>query len=174
MSIDLTEAVGAAAAAYFNRIQAARRDDGRKRADGELWQWSDLSKADQYVARIFVLPLVNAAMPSIAKQAVDGERERIKSELDRKLWTWVRDEDGDNYLAADDLMVIIDNLYPGRLNRAGKARAECDALAATVAAVTVWLDDVEEDGTEWRDLRHLRALLTTPPATNNPPTEKEV
>ena len=31
--------------------------------------------------------------------------------------------------------------------------------AEKLHAITAWLDDVEEDGAEWRDLRRLRRIL---------------
>lgn len=59
---DLTTAVEAAARAHFDRLQAQRRDDGRKRPDGSLWQFEDLMPLDQHALRTFVLPIVTAAL----------------------------------------------------------------------------------------------------------------
>lgn len=62
MTIDLTSAVEAGARAHFDRTQAVRRDDGRHRPDGGLWQWEDLTAIDQLAFRTFVLPIVTAAI----------------------------------------------------------------------------------------------------------------
>jgi hypothetical protein len=59
---DLTTAVDAGARAHFDRLQADRRDDGRKRPDGRPWQWEDLRPIDQHALREFVLPIVTAAL----------------------------------------------------------------------------------------------------------------
>ena len=66
---DLTAAVDAGARAHFDRTQAERRDDGRKRPDGQPWQWEDLRTIDQHAYRSFVLPIVAAAV-----RVVDAER----------------------------------------------------------------------------------------------------
>lgn len=59
---DLTTAVDAGARAHFDRIQAQRRDEGRKRDDGQSWQWDDLRAIDKHAYRTFVLPIVTAAL----------------------------------------------------------------------------------------------------------------
>jgi hypothetical protein len=59
---DLTSAVTAGARAHFDRVQADRRDDGRKRPDGRPWQWDDLRLIDQHAYRTFVLPIVTAVL----------------------------------------------------------------------------------------------------------------
>ena len=69
---DLTAAVDAGARAHFDRTQTERRDDGRKRPDGQPWQWEDLRAIDQHAYRSFVLPIVAAAI----------EAERATSETD--------------------------------------------------------------------------------------------
>lgn len=40
-----------------------------------------------------------------------------------------------------------------------QALAERDEARGKLDAVRAWLDDVHDDGTEWRDLRRLRAIL---------------
>lgn len=67
--INLTDAVEAAAKAWFNRQQEGRRDAGRFRDDGKtLLQWEDIRDIDRVGYRELVLPIVTAAAPSIARQ----------------------------------------------------------------------------------------------------------
>jgi len=71
--IDLTEAVDAAARAWFDHAQARRTDDGRHRPDGQPWTWDDQHAGDQFMMREIVLPIVAAAVPAVETQV----RERI-------------------------------------------------------------------------------------------------
>lgn len=55
-------AVERAAKAWFDRIQAQRLDAGRKRLDGQRWQWSDLTERDRNGYRALVAPIVRAVL----------------------------------------------------------------------------------------------------------------
>lgn len=50
----------AAARAWFDRGQAQRLDAGRKRPDGQSWQWDDLTEDDRRAYRALVAPIVEA------------------------------------------------------------------------------------------------------------------
>lgn len=50
----------AAAKAWFDRIQSQRLDPGRKRPDGQRWQWDDLTETDRAAYRALVRPIVEA------------------------------------------------------------------------------------------------------------------
>lgn len=52
----------AAARAWFDRVQAERRDAGRKRPDGGPWQWEDLTDHDRAAYRALVTPIVAAVL----------------------------------------------------------------------------------------------------------------
>ncbi|KQY58329.1 hypothetical protein ASD11_01290 [Aeromicrobium sp. Root495] len=52
----------AAARAWFDRQQANRTDAGRKREDGQLWQWEDLVESDKAAYRALVRPIVDAVL----------------------------------------------------------------------------------------------------------------
>lgn len=65
MSDDLTRATDAAAHAWFDRIQAQRLDEGRKRPDGGRWQWDDLTEHDRVAYRALVRPVVEAALGAL-------------------------------------------------------------------------------------------------------------
>lgn len=58
----MTAAVEAAAHAWFDRVQAQRLDAGRKRPDGNVWQWEDLTEDDRRAYRAIVEPIVTAAL----------------------------------------------------------------------------------------------------------------
>ena len=64
--LDLTEAVDAAARAWFERGQAGRMDAGRLNDDGTPIRWEQIT--DQHAYRELVSPIVHAAAPHIAKQ----------------------------------------------------------------------------------------------------------
>jgi hypothetical protein len=55
-------AIEAGARAWFDRIQAQRLDSGRKRPDGRLWQWEDLTDDDQRAYRALAEPIVIVAL----------------------------------------------------------------------------------------------------------------
>ena len=64
--LDLTEAVEAAARAWFERGQAGRMDAGRLNDDGTPIRWEQIT--DQHAYRELVLPIIHAAAPHIAEQ----------------------------------------------------------------------------------------------------------
>ena len=66
--LDLTEAVEAAARAWFERGQAGRMDAGRLNDDGTHIRWEQIGPLDQHAYRELVLPIVHAAAPHIAEQ----------------------------------------------------------------------------------------------------------
>lgn len=66
MSAAATEA---AARAWFDRQQGERRDAGRKRDDGALWHWEDLTKDDQRAYRAIVAPIVAAVLTTTEETA---------------------------------------------------------------------------------------------------------
>ena len=68
VTIDLTDAVTAAARASHKRTQDARMDAGRLKDDGTPITWDDLTPHDQHAYREFVLPIVTAAAPLIEAQ----------------------------------------------------------------------------------------------------------
>ncbi len=68
MTLDLTEAVDAAARAWHKRIQHGRMDAGRLKDDGTPITWDDLTPHDQHAYRELVLPIVTAAAPLIEAQ----------------------------------------------------------------------------------------------------------
>lgn len=55
-------AVEAAARAWFDRGQAQRLDEGRKRPDGKRWRWEDLTEDDRVGYRALVQPIVVAVL----------------------------------------------------------------------------------------------------------------
>lgn len=57
----------AAARAWFDRVQAQRLDAGRKRPDGQRWQWEDLTEDDRRAYRALVKPVVKAALETVAR-----------------------------------------------------------------------------------------------------------
>lgn len=59
-------AIEAGARAWFDRIQSQRRDDGRKRPDGLLWQWEDTTEDDRRAYRALAEPIVKAALQAVA------------------------------------------------------------------------------------------------------------
>lgn len=65
---DLTELVDVAARAWFDHGQKGRMDAGRKRPDGQLWQWEDLRPIDQYAYRQVVLPVVTAIVDHLREE----------------------------------------------------------------------------------------------------------
>ena len=69
--LDLTDAVEAAARAWFERGQKGRMDAGRFNNDGTHIRWEQIGRLDQHAYRELVLPIVHAAAPHIAEQ---GER----------------------------------------------------------------------------------------------------
>ena len=66
--LDLTEAVEAAARAWFERGQKGRMDAGRLNDDGTPIRWEQIGRLDQHAYRELVLPIVHAAAPHIAEQ----------------------------------------------------------------------------------------------------------
>ena len=66
--LDLTDAVEAAARAWFERGQAGRMDAGRLNADGTHIRWDQITDMDRHAYRELVLPIVHAAAPRIAEQ----------------------------------------------------------------------------------------------------------
>jgi hypothetical protein len=54
--------IDAGAKAWFDRVQSQRLDAGRKRPDGQLWQWDDLTESDHRAYRAIVAPIVKAAL----------------------------------------------------------------------------------------------------------------
>lgn len=66
--LDLTEAVEAAARAWFDRGQKGRMDAGRFNDDGTPIRWEQITDMDRHAYRELVLPIVHAAAPHIAKQ----------------------------------------------------------------------------------------------------------
>jgi hypothetical protein len=58
--------IEAAARAWFDRIQAQRMDPGRKRPDGQRWQWDDLTEDDKRAYRAIVAPIVAAVLEAAA------------------------------------------------------------------------------------------------------------
>ena len=66
--LDLTDAVEAAARAWFERGQAGRMDAGRLNDDGTHIRWEQIGRLDQHAYRELVLPIVHAAAPHIAEQ----------------------------------------------------------------------------------------------------------
>lgn len=58
--------IEAAARAWFDRTQAQRLDPGRKRPDGLLWQWEELTEDDRRAYRALVEPVVKAALEAVA------------------------------------------------------------------------------------------------------------
>lgn len=60
----MSAAIEAAAKAWFDRGQAQRLDEGRKRPDGHRWQWEDLTEDDRRGYRALVKPIV-AAVESV-------------------------------------------------------------------------------------------------------------
>jgi hypothetical protein len=70
----VSAAVEAAARAWFDRGQAQRLDAGRKRPDGQAWQWEDLTEDDRRAYQSIVEPIVAAASGWTCKHgAVRGE-----------------------------------------------------------------------------------------------------
>lgn len=70
---DATTAVDVGARAWFDHQQAQRRDDGRLRGDGQLWQWEDLTPVDQHALRQLVLPVVTAVLEHVGAEVnLDG------------------------------------------------------------------------------------------------------
>lgn len=67
--LDLTEAVEAAARAWFERGQAGRMDAGRLNNDGTPIRWEQITDMDRHAFREIVLPIVAAAVPFIVAQA---------------------------------------------------------------------------------------------------------
>lgn len=65
---DLTTAVEAGARAWFDRVQACRRDDGRKGPDGLAWQWQDITELDRVAYRALARPVVTAALATITEE----------------------------------------------------------------------------------------------------------
>lgn len=55
-------AIEAGAKAAFDRQQRGRLDLGRKRPDGQLWQWDDLTEDDKRAYRVLAEPVVLAAL----------------------------------------------------------------------------------------------------------------
>ena len=68
--LDLTDAVEAAARAWFERGQAGRMDAGRFNDDGTHIRWEQISPRDQHAYRELVSPIVHAAAPHIAEQVL--------------------------------------------------------------------------------------------------------
>ena len=66
--LDLTDAVEAAARAWFERGQAGRMDAGRLNDDGTHIRWEQIGPLDRHAYRELVSPIVHAAAPHIAKQ----------------------------------------------------------------------------------------------------------
>ena len=67
-SPDLSAAVDAGARAWFDRVQAQRRDEYRKRDDGKPWQWEDLTAIDRHAYRSLALPIVTAVLATITEE----------------------------------------------------------------------------------------------------------
>lgn len=86
---DLTAAVDAAARAHFDRGQAQRRDDGRKRPDGQPWQFEDLTPLDQHALREFVAPIVAAVMPHARAAALIEAADAYDPEGEMQARGWV-------------------------------------------------------------------------------------
>jgi hypothetical protein len=62
-------AIEAGAKAWFDRQQAGRLDVGRKRPDGALWQWDDLTETDRRAYRALVAPVVAAVIDTTTEGA---------------------------------------------------------------------------------------------------------
>lgn len=63
---DLTAAIDAAAAAWFDRTQTGRKDDGAR------YTFADLTETDQRAFRALAEPVVMAAVPHI-REAIAGD-----------------------------------------------------------------------------------------------------
>lgn len=65
MSGYLDAAIEAAARTWWQRGQNGRMDDGRFRDDGQLLTWDDIREDDRHALRMFVRPIVEAALGEV-------------------------------------------------------------------------------------------------------------